>query len=97
MKYSMGGNASVPQVRAKDVKRASDTKNGWLCKRGLTNTQLQRRFVYRDAPSALVYLVILTSLSCVSSLIFLPFIACEGAWFTLMQLVRHSRSEALLL
>ncbi|EKX39333.1 hypothetical protein GUITHDRAFT_114534 [Guillardia theta CCMP2712] len=40
----MGGNASVPQVRAKDVKRASDIKHGWLCKRGLTNTQLQRRW-----------------------------------------------------
>mmetsp|Transcript_48806 Transcript_48806/g.99662 ORF Transcript_48806/g.99662 Transcript_48806/m.99662 type:complete len:151 (+) Transcript_48806:26-478(+) len=40
----MGTNASVPQVRAKDVKRVCDKKSGWLCKRGLTNTASQKRW-----------------------------------------------------
>jgi len=32
------------QIRAKEVKRVCENKCGWLCKRGLTNTSLQRRW-----------------------------------------------------
>ncbi len=35
---------AVPQVRAKEVKRVCEARCGWLCKRGLTNTGLQRRW-----------------------------------------------------
>mmetsp|Transcript_43185 Transcript_43185/g.104189 ORF Transcript_43185/g.104189 Transcript_43185/m.104189 type:complete len:145 (-) Transcript_43185:16-450(-) len=40
----MGANGSVPQVRAKDVKRVCEGRHGWLNKAGLTNTKMQKRW-----------------------------------------------------
>mmetsp|Transcript_5291 Transcript_5291/g.13361 ORF Transcript_5291/g.13361 Transcript_5291/m.13361 type:complete len:145 (+) Transcript_5291:79-513(+) len=40
----MGNNTSVPQVRAKDIKRVCEGKHGWLSKAGLTHTKLQKRW-----------------------------------------------------
>mmetsp|Transcript_1406 Transcript_1406/g.3557 ORF Transcript_1406/g.3557 Transcript_1406/m.3557 type:complete len:148 (-) Transcript_1406:139-582(-) len=40
----MGANGSVPQVRAKDVKRVCEGRQGWLNKAGLTNTKMQKRW-----------------------------------------------------
>lgn len=38
-----------PQVQAKEVKRVCEGRCGWLCKRGLQNTSLQRRWCGRVA------------------------------------------------
>mmetsp|Transcript_844 Transcript_844/g.1802 ORF Transcript_844/g.1802 Transcript_844/m.1802 type:complete len:147 (-) Transcript_844:555-995(-) len=40
----MGAQGSVPQVRAKDVKRVCEGRHGWLNKAGLTNTKMQKRW-----------------------------------------------------
>ena len=41
-----------PQVQAKEVKRVCEGRCGWLCKRGLQNTSLQRRWCGRYCTAA---------------------------------------------